>query len=482
MISQAISLNHREMQDYRNNDCWMPHPRQRAFLASPAHEALFGGAAGPGKSDALLMEALRQIGHPEYRAILFRRTFPKLEAADGLIDRSLRWYTAYDGIYNDTKHYWRFPSGARIYFGHMQREEDKQQYQGAQYAFIAFDELTEFTQSQYEYLFTRNRVKKGIGLRAYTRAATNPGGIGHAWVKRRFITRDIVDRVRWFALVRDHENKEVDTEVGRWFQNAKGHYVAKSRSFYPAHFGDNPSLGDEYIRNLSSLSDEVERARLMEGDWDAEYKDGLIFDTWSSQAWPDGNVTAEAEYNPDLPLYWACDDGYVYGEGPGSASYHPRVVLMVQDNAIGGLDVIDEYVACEETHAATLTHLLGNPDGSPPEVPTRWQQYKHPTVAYMPSEAALFKGEAHKRGVGTVNGTHRVTEGIKAVRALDVEPDGMRRLRVNPRCSTFIYEKSAYRSDPKGRSDTGEIVPFKQDDHCMDAFRYLVFKRRHIIG
>jgi hypothetical protein len=455
---------------------WRPHPgQQERFLASLAFEALFGGAAGPGKTECLVLEALRQVGHPAYTGIIFRRTFPMLEAANGIIQRSLKWYPAFGGRYSAQKHYWVFPSGARIYFGHMEHDGDELQYQGAEFCFIGFDELSEFTEKQYLYLFTRCRVPGGGGdLRAYIRNATNPGNIGHQWVKRRFITRDIHNRLRWFALIAQPDGSLVDTEVDR------SHPDALSRAFYPALLADNPSADPGYRVRIRASGDPVRIAQLEHGDWDAEHHEGLIYDTWSSLGWPDGNVSAEAAYRPDLPVYWACDDGYVYGEGPGHASYHPRVVLFVQDNEIGGLDVMDEYVACEETYGETLNNVLGSPDR--PDRVTRWMAYRKPTAAYMPSEAAQFKGELHKRGISTVNATHRVTEGIKTSRQLDLGGDGVRRLRVYPQCSTLIYEKSAYRSDPKGRSETGEIIPLKQDDHTMDALRYLIFKRRHTTG
>src|SRR5690242_7517444 len=99
---------------------WRPHAGQQLkFLSSPADEVFFGGAAGPGKTDCLLMESLRQVHNPLYRAILFRRTFTNLEAANGMIDRSQRWFPSLGGKYNYQKHIWVFPSGARIYFGHM---------------------------------------------------------------------------------------------------------------------------------------------------------------------------------------------------------------------------------------------------------------------------------------------------------------------------------------------------------------------------
>jgi hypothetical protein len=451
---------------------WHPHKGQQIrFLGSPAFEALFGGAAGPGKTDCLIMEALRQIEHPLYTGILFRRTFPKLEQADGIIQRSLRWYPGYGGRYNASKHYWTFPSGARIYFGHLQRTDDMYQYQGAQFSFVGFDELTEFDRDMYLYLFTRCRPP-ARDLMAYIRAATNPGNVGHRWVKDRFVARDIVNRIRYFAPVQNDKGELIDTEVTRDYPGAL------SRAFYPAKMSDNPSGDPNYAQRILATADPVVVAQLVEGDWDAEHKQGLIFDTWSSTE----NVTADAEYRPDLPLYYACDDGYVYGEGPGYASYHPRVVLFVQDNELGGLDIVDEYVACEETHASTLMNVRGNADDSPTEHEMRWHHYPKPSVAYVPSEAALFKGELHKWGISTVNATHRVGEGIKAVRQIVKGGDGVRRIRVNPRCQHVIYEFGIYRADPNGRADTGEVVPLKTDDHTMDALRYLVFKRRHTTG
>lgn len=438
-------------------DKWKPHPgQQTAFFESTAFEALFGGAAGPGKSETLLMLAKEQVWHPKYTAILFRRTFPMLEQADGLIQRSLLRYPAYGGRYNAAKHFWTFPSGARIYFGHMQLEKDMYQYQGAQFTFVGWDELTEFEERMYLYMFTRCRTS-APELCPMIRSATNPGNIGHQWVKKRFITRDIVNQQRYFAQV-----DSTDTEVEAGGENAL------SRAFYPAVLADNPSADPNYLQRIRATGDEVMIARYEHGDWDAENKEGRIYDTWTP-----ANISAEAEYNPDLPLYWGVDDGYVYGEGPGHISYHPRVILFMQDNPLGGLNIVDEYTATEETHEASLTAVLGPADGSPPETPTRWQQYKRPSVAYVDGSAAMLRGEISRRGINSVNATHRVTEGIKAVRQM------MPVLRVHPRCQNTIYEFGEYRSDPKGRSDVGETVPLKNDDHSMDAARYVIYKRRH---
>ena len=165
---------------------WTPQKKQLEFLSRPEYECLYGGAAGGGKSDALLAEAVRQVHIPHYCAILFRKTVPQLSE---LIDRSRRLYSAaFPGaVYRASEHYWQFPSGAKIYFGSMQYAKDRINYQGRRYDFIAFDELTHFTWEEYSYMFSRNRPS-GPGTRVYIRAATNPGGIGHCWVKERFFT------------------------------------------------------------------------------------------------------------------------------------------------------------------------------------------------------------------------------------------------------------------------------------------------------
>lgn len=120
---------------------WRPQARQAQFMARPEYEVLYGGAAGGGKSDALLCEGLRQVHLPNYRGIIFRKTYPQLSE---LIDRSRALYgAAYPRArYISNEHVWRFPSGAMIYFGNMTTTADRINYQGKRYDYIAFDELT----------------------------------------------------------------------------------------------------------------------------------------------------------------------------------------------------------------------------------------------------------------------------------------------------------------------------------------------------
>lgn len=449
---------------------WKPHPGQQVrFLSSSAFEALFGGQAGPGKTDCLVMEALRQVENPRYNGILFRRTYKKLEQADGLIARSKLWYPSYGGRYNETKHMWIFPSGARIYFAQMQHEWDKQDYQGAQFAFIAFDELTEFEESQYLYLFTRCRVPAASGLRAYVRAATNPGNDGHEWVKRRFITTDIVNRKKYFALVGG-----VDTVV------EPTHPEALSRAFFPASMADNPSIdADDYRRRILLNPDPVERERLLAGNWDIVNSAGRIYGNWSFE-----NISDEAEYRHGWEVVWGVDDGYAEGRGPGTESYHPRVILIGQYTPIGGLNIFYEYyrtgvASYEPSIHEAMSQPVGLPDNYKPEDFKRPNgAYPLPELAYIDSSAAMFKGALFEQDIHAIGATHTVSEGIKNLRRLVQDGNGVRLLKIHPRCKNLIREMAGYRFADTGASQGGEPKPLKVDDHGPDVVRYMSWPLR----
>lgn len=252
-----------------NKVIWQPQAQQQVFMSRPEYEALYGGAAGGGKSDAIVIEALRQVNIPHYKALILRKTYPQLAE---LIDKSLNYYPQAfpKAKYNDSKHTWRFPSGAKIIFGAMQHTKDKQKYQGQAYDFVAFDELTHFTFEEYNYLFSRNRPN-GPGTRVYIRATANPGGIGHGWVKERFITsappmRTVAEPVEWID------------------PSGYKHTAMQTRIFVPAKVFDNPILlqnDPQYIQRLASMP-EAERNALLYGDWDSF--EGQVFTEWRNDS------------------------------------------------------------------------------------------------------------------------------------------------------------------------------------------------------
>lgn len=220
-----------------------PHPKQADFLALDCLEALYGGAAGGGKSDALLMAALQYVHVPGYSALILRRTYADLALPGAIMDRAREWLAGSDAVWHDRDKTFTFPSGARLSFGYLDAEKDRFRYQGAEFQFIGLDELTQFPEAWYRYLFSRlRRPKTGelsrVPLRM--RGATNPGGIGHEWVRRRFI----------------------DEGAGA--------------VFVPAVLADNPSLdADEYRASLALL-DQRTRDQLEKGNWERDVE-GLVF-------------------------------------------------------------------------------------------------------------------------------------------------------------------------------------------------------------
>ena len=218
-----------------------PSIPQAYFLTAPVQEILYGGAAGGGKSAGILAAALQYVQHPSYSALILRRTYADLEKPGALIPLSKEWLASSDARYNGQEHRWTFPSGATVSFGHLQNEDAKYDYQGSAFAFIGFDELTQFTETMYRYMFSRLRKAVGLNFPVRIRATSNPGGVGHEWVRARFI---------------DGANDR--------------------RMFIPAKLEDNPGLDKAaYEESLAEL-DHITRQQLRHGDWDIR-PDGALF-------------------------------------------------------------------------------------------------------------------------------------------------------------------------------------------------------------
>jgi predicted phage terminase large subunit-like protein len=226
-----------------------PTTKQAAFLCLPVKEAFYGGAAGGGKSDALMMAALQYCDIPGYNAIIFRKTYSDLSLPGALMDRSKEWLADTDAKWSDLDKKWTFPSGATLSFGYLENEAQKFRYASSEFQFIGWDELTQFTESSYRFLFSRLRrsttqTDNGIPLRV--RSAANPGGIGHEWVRDRFVTNP------------------------------------GSRVFIPAGLVDNPYLNrEEYEESLMEL-DHLTRQQLMYGDWEIALEGTLFKREWFS--------------------------------------------------------------------------------------------------------------------------------------------------------------------------------------------------------
>lgn len=223
-----------------------PTPKQAAFMLLPHREAFYGGAAGGGKSDALLMCALQYVDVPGYAALLLRRSYSDLTLPGSLMERAEQWLKGTDARWNDREKTWTFPSGAKITFGYLAKEADKYRYKSAEFQFVGFDELTQFTETMYLYLLTRLRRLKGSLVPLRLRSASNPGDVGHEWVRTRFV---------------DY--------VPNTIPNSTAEQLFRSvRPFIRAKLPDNPHLdAEEYRENFTEV-DAVTREQLLNGDWE----------------------------------------------------------------------------------------------------------------------------------------------------------------------------------------------------------------------
>lgn len=246
-----------------------PTPKQRAFLCLPHKEAFYGGAAGGGKSDALLMAALQYVDIPGYSAMIVRKTLADAKMPSSILFRSRQWLAHTDAIWKSSEHTWYFPSGATLKFGMLGKAGDAVSYQSSEYHYLGFDEQTQFTKYDFEYLTTRLRRNRcpyhmktpnpacqtcmeyallsRVPLRV--RGASNPGGLGHMWNKHRYL---------------------IDKLPDVFGPSGKPIYVGQhpDRPHIPAFVWDNPFIDQEdYMQQLAGIEDPVTREQLLSGDW-----------------------------------------------------------------------------------------------------------------------------------------------------------------------------------------------------------------------
>lgn len=274
---------------------WEPTETQAAFLLLEHREALYGGAAGGGKSVALLAAALQYVDVPGYNALLLRRTFPQLTMPGALIDLSRQWLGGTSAYWNGDKKRWFFPSGATLSFGYLDTDNDKYQYQGAGFHFVGFDELTQFQESQYRYLFSRMRKSELLGVPTRMRAASNPGGVGHDWVYQRFFAEKKRSRVFIPAVLEDNPHLDVadyleslkeltpieyeQLRKGRWVKAKSGDYF-KSESWQYIDASELPA-GRRRVRYWDTASADPRKTRAASADPD--FNAGVLMSEWNGR-------------------------------------------------------------------------------------------------------------------------------------------------------------------------------------------------------
>ena len=458
------------------NTVWQAQPKQTAFLRRAEDEVFYGGAAGGGKSDALVIEALRQIKIPHYKGLILRKTFPELSE---LIEKSMRYYPqAFPRArFNEQKHTWTFPSGAKIQFGDLQHTKDKLKYQGRAYDYIAFDELTHFTFEEYIYLKSRNRPN-GPGTRVYMRSTGNPGGVGHAWVKERFITPRMAMKTIW-------------EDVVIVFPDGHSERQWMSRAFVPSSVFDNKILLENdptYLARLASMP-EKERNALLYGDWDTY--EGQFFEDFrvepdtraanamgfkedSEQLRHDKRFTHVIEpfeippgwkiyrsfdwgYNKPFSVgWWAVDyDGVVYRilELYGCTETPNTGVKWIATKVFEGIARIER-----EHRWLKGKNIQGVAD------PAIWQENGGPSLA----ETAM------KYGVYFQKGDHERLPGWMQVHyRLAFDSNGFPMMYVFSNCKAFIRTMPLLQYDEHRPED----LDTKGEDHVADEVRYFLMSR-----
>jgi hypothetical protein len=309
-----------------------PFPKQQEFHASRAKYRLFGGAAGPGKSKALLMEAILQAHEvPGANTLLLRRTFSELEQTLLLYFRRDIPRELYKS-YNESKHVVTWWNGSTTRFGYCQSEADVYQYQGAEFLFIGIDELTLFTLRQWQFLTSRNRCPVP-GAFPCMAGATNPGNIGHAWVKSLWIEKQAASGM-------EHPEE----------------FDGSDYDFIPARVTDNPIYAGDanYLKTLRALPSHLKRA-FLDGDWDVYA--GQYFDRFDCSRHV---VRAERiEWKPWWPRWISVDWGF---EHPAAVYWHAQTPMStaIRDGSVGA-----QPASADLRHAASATTTAANAYASP---------------------------------------------------------------------------------------------------------------------
>lgn len=419
---------------------------QKKFIDASAGEVLFGGAAGGGKSYGQLADALLYaLKYQGSRQLVLRRTFPELEHS--IIFTSLQFFPQKAARYKSTSHTWEFLNGSLIEFGCCAAETDVLRYQGAEYDVVRFDELTHFTEEQYTYLMSRIR-----GVNPYPKqikSSTNPGGIGHSWVKRRFI---------------DGFTPEVEHKDGK---------SGFSRIFIPSYVQDNVFLmkaDKEYITRLKQLP-EAEKKALLYGQWDIF--DGQVFTEWRNL--PQGyrtrrwsHVIAPFEIPGSWRRFRSFDFGYSkpfavswFAVDHDGRVYNYRELYGCTGTPDKGVKWTAQKIAekiCEiEEKEVTDMPITGYAD------PAIWNSTgsSEGSIAEMMEKSGVyFEKGRNDRLAGKMQVHYR----------LAFDRKGLPMLYVFNTCKNMIRTLPQLRYDPVNPEDADT----RQEDHLYDALKYFL--------
>tara|TARA_A100000171_G_C2138425_1_gene152413 strand:+ start:3339 stop:5018 length:1680 start_codon:yes stop_codon:yes gene_type:complete len=407
---------------------------QTDFLAASETDVLYGGAAGGGKSYAMLVDPLRFAHRAAHRALILRRSMPELRE---LIDKSRELYPkAFPGCkYKEVEKLWNFPSGAKIEFGFLERDADVYRYQGQAYSWIGFDEIThQSTEFSWNYLASRLRTTDPEII-PYMRCTANPGGVGAHWVKKRYID---------------------PSPPNESFKGSDG----LTRKFIPARLDDNPYLANDgrYEQMLKALPP-TQRRQLLEGDW--EVAEGAAFTEF------DRFVHIVDPF--EIPLHWERLKGIDYGYASESACVWGAV-----DKTDGTLIIYRELyrkglLATEL--ARLITEMEINDPFSVPGVLDTACWNRTGTTGPTVGETLVKAGHKLRRA-----DKNRVAGKIQIHEYLKVQQSGRPKLQIFNTCPNLIRELQSIPLDKSNPEDVDTHAP----DHAYDALRYLIMSRPRI--
>lgn len=414
---------------------WTPNKGpQTAFLASTAREVLYGGAAGGGKTDAIVALPFSRVKHPKHRSIILRRTRKQLQE---VIDRTRELYPeVYPGAeWRESESRWMWPSGAITQMGYAEHEPDIFAYKSFEYDMILFDELTSFTEKQYKFMFTRNR-SKSEDLPPVMRGGTNPDDIGAVWVEARFVSGRVPFRV-------------YDREV----ELPNKALITTTQQFIPAKVWDNPKLPhrDQYIAGIMEMDEEDAAAYLL-GVWSrtagSMFKKPLI------------NVPAALK-QPEYYVVRAMD----YGWSDQTAIYwlvvYPDELIDVVGEVYVNQTTVDGLAAAIKKEEAELEEKFGVRLVKSP----RWSVAGADTFNTQGTSAQSIASMFQERHiVFTEANTDRVAGWAQINRVLSRGS-----LRVwDGRAPNLVRTLPHLKRDPLKPSD----IKKRQEDHPADSLRY----------
>lgn len=431
---------------------WRPNPGpQTRFLCNPEREVLYGGAAGAGKSDGLLMSAVLDYKNRFHRGIIFRQSYPELK---DLIRRSVEVYPYLGARYRSSTREWLFPSGAIVEFGYMEKKNDHLKYKRA-WNFIGFDELTHWPtngkdadgipcNTAYVYMLSRLRSVAGTNLRLRVRSTTNPGGPGHEWVRARFRIPD-------------------DGTYSESFDRR----TMTFRVFIPGRIADCPQLaGTSYELDLDALPEET-RKMLKDGRWDVTA--GAMFSEFDHR-----KHTCDAFALPyQIKLWRGSDDGF---NAPACVLWFAEMDRRIY--VVGELyrDKMTPEIMAEEVKRRDLLIPLRDAD-KPPVFNTNILRGAIDSSAFNESGMGPASGTGRgqkmnslgcnwspaQKGPGSrIAGANMIHSVLKAL------PDGKPGLIIFKNCKNLI------RTLPTLPRDEGNVedVDTDSEDHAYDGLRY----------